>query len=163
MVSAQSDRAHDWIHRSRGPNRGKQGKRYWCMHIQGHIVLTASDVEISKQWYRQTLSILSIKIVYEDEEKVYYEISGFPLFLAIFQAREQKGGQVDRYRKGLHHLAIRRQTREEIDAAFAHFQIYQARAIEPPQLYPEYDNEIYYAVFIHDPDGHRLELFYEKS
>ena len=62
----------------------------------------------------------------------------------------------------MHHLAIRRGTQDEIDAAFDYFQKHEVNVTEKPQHYPDYDNEVYYAVFFHDPDGHRFELFYEK-
>ena len=31
-----------------------------------------------------------------------------------------------------------------------------------PRHYPDYGDKLYYALFFHDPDGLRLEVFYEE-
>ena len=65
------------------------------------------------------------------------------------------------YAPGLHHLCLQVPTRADVDAAATALQERGISATEP-KLYPEYNPE-YYATFLADPDGIRLELVSRTS
>ena len=63
----------------------------------------------------------------------------------------------DRYRVGLHHLALRAARRQDVDGFHAWLVGEGLPVLDPPAEYPQY-GEGYYAVFFADPDGLKLEL-----
>jgi glyoxylase I family protein len=64
----------------------------------------------------------------------------------------------DRYSSGLHHLAWRAVSREDVDALFAKLSAFGAAILDAPADYPQYNQgKGYYAVFFADPDGLKLE------
>jgi len=133
-------------------------------HVQkGHIVLTVKDLERSKGWYKNVFNFFNFKLAFEDEEKMYFSIDNFSLHLAVFQGHKEFVNDVfNRYRIGLHHLAIATDSKEKVDHFYKHLLKNKVTITEPPQHYPDYGDELYYAVFFNDPDGLRLEVFFEK-
>ena len=64
----------------------------------------------------------------------------------------------DRYSSGLHHLAWRAVSREDVDALFAKLTAFGANILDAPANYPQYNQgKGYYAAFFADPDGLKLE------
>jgi len=64
----------------------------------------------------------------------------------------------DRYSSGLHHLAWRAESRDDVDALFGKLKAFGANILDPPADYPQYNRGAgYYAVFFADPDGLKLE------
>lgn len=131
---------------------------------KGHLVLTVKDLEKAKKWYAGVFQPLSFKIAYEDEEKMYFEVGNFPLYLAVFQGHDEFDHDTfNRYRIGFHHLGISVASKETVDEFYNHLIRQNVTITEPPQHYPEYGDELYYAVFFNDPDGLRLEVFFEEK
>jgi len=56
-----------------------------------------------------------------------------------------------------HHVALRTRTRESVDRFFAEAVAAGASPDGAPGLRPEYAPN-YYAAFVRDPDGHRIEV-----
>ena len=74
-----------------------------------------------------------------------------------------KDEKVHRRKPGaLHHLAFQAQNEQEVDNAYEQLLRSSANIVAPPQLYPQH-GEYYYALFIKDPDGIKLEIVYEKK
>ena len=65
----------------------------------------------------------------------------------------------DRFTAGLHHLALRASSPEDVDALHAKLVAFGADILDPPAAYPDYGDG-YYAVFFADPDGMKLEYVY---
>ena len=130
----------------------------------GHIVLTVKDLKKSSEWYKEILGWLDYKPVFEDERNVYFGNKNAPGYIAIFQGhKEFENDTFNRYRLGFHHLAIRVKEQKIVDEFFKFLKTKNVEVTEEPTNYPEYGDEIYYAVFFSDPDGLRLEIFYEKK
>lgn len=73
-------------------------------------------------------------------------------------AGDHAGRAHDRYSSGLHHLAWRATSREDVDALFAKLTAFGAAILDAPADYPQYNQgKGYYAVFFADPDGLKLE------
>lgn len=64
----------------------------------------------------------------------------------------------DRYSSGLHHLAWRAESRQDVDALHDKLVKFGAVILDAPADYPQYNQgRGYYAVFFADPDGLKLE------
>ena len=120
-----------------------------------HIDLTVNDGARSRVFYDKVLGELGFR-KYEGEDSVHW--SNGQMTLAIREASGvHRDAQFDRYRVGLHHLALRARSRTDIDA-FHNFLVNEKiTVLDTPAEYPHY-GENYYAVFFADPDGMKLEL-----
>ena len=63
----------------------------------------------------------------------------------------------DRYSPGLHHVAWRATSREDVDRPHTLLLGMGPTVLDPPADYPAY-GESHYAVFFADPDGIKLEF-----
>ena len=129
-----------------------------------HLDLTVSDIEVSVAFYDDVLAQLRYKrtdqyagsapcwLYSADNRELEFGI-------ALHEARNQTAH--DRYSPGMHHLALRAQSREEVDKFFDYLVEKGFSILDPPA---EYDyTPGYYAVFFSDPDGIKLELVYEPN
>jgi catechol 2,3-dioxygenase-like lactoylglutathione lyase family enzyme len=77
-------------------------------------------------------------------------------------APESRSRVHDRYAPGLHHLAFHADSRESVDRVHAVMTDIGARILDPPTDYSGAAySPGYYAVFIADPDGVKLEVVHE--
>lgn len=130
--------------------------------IKGHFVLTVKDLKISTPWYKDVLGQLGFRVSYEDDTNVYFFHDYFGFHIAIFQGHSEfQGDTFNRYRVGFHHLALALWNKEEVDKMYEFLQSKNIACDEPPRHYPDYGDDLYYALFFHDPDGLRLEVFYQ--
>ncbi len=132
----------------------------------GHIVLTVKDLRKSLAWYKPLMAKLGFAIVpatANDPEHAYFGAADFAMYVALFQGHpEFNDDTFNRYRIGLHHLALSTKNKAVVDDIYTFLQERGDSCDEPPRHYPDYDDDLYYALFFHDPDGLRLELFYEE-
>ncbi len=126
-----------------------------------HVDLCVSDVGRSLAFYLGVLGPLGLE---EDvrvssyrgtEEIVYLRFGEQNLGL-----RQADGGRHDYYGVGIEHLAFELERREQVDEA--HERCVEVRA--SVQFPPEEDGDLedYYAFFVFDPDGLRIEVFWSK-
>jgi catechol 2,3-dioxygenase-like lactoylglutathione lyase family enzyme len=87
------------------------------------------------------------------------EIPGLP-FTSIGILREHRSRPHDRYTPGLHHVAWRAESREDVDAMYKLLLEIKATILDAPADYPHYGDG-YYAVFFADPDGLKLEYVFK--
>ena len=126
-----------------------------------HVDLVVSDVERSLAFYREILAPLGWHGHHEIEgergETIHY-LSGPGSTIGLRQAPDEAAGlPVDRYRVGLHHLALETRTREELDETAVRLRRLNATVTDGPREFPEY-RAGYHALFFEDPDGLKLEL-----
>ena len=127
-----------------------------------HIDLAVEDVEASLAWYLEVLGPLGLKEEarypsYRGSEEVVY-LSFADEWMGI---RPADGGKFKYYDVGMEHLAFLVDTKEEVDEAHERCVKMGGKVHHPP----EYDNDIegYYATFIFDPNGFRIEVFVEEQ
>ncbi len=120
-----------------------------------HIDLTVNDVERSRPFYDKVLGELGFR-KYKGDDYIHW--SNAQMAIAIRAASEtNQRARFDRYRVGLHHLALRARSRADVDA-FHDFLVREKIAVlDAPAEYPQY-GQGYYAAFFADPDGMKLEL-----
>jgi len=120
-----------------------------------HIYLAVRDLEASRRFYDVVMKILgfrsgSFQIGGDAHASYYNRHFGFVLRPARTKAPH------DPYAAGLHHFCLRVDSSADVDAIAA--QLRDAGiAATTPRLYPDYAPD-YYALFLDDPDGIRLEV-----
>jgi glyoxylase I family protein len=126
-----------------------------------HVDLVVSSLERSLPFYRGLLEPLGYTDVGDIEgergERVVYLSRGGTLGAVGLRERQAREGEgFDRYALGLHHLAIGAPDREAVDRVGAWA---EQEGVELENEPREYDyTPGYYAVFLHDPDGLKLEV-----
>ena len=129
------------------------------MHTPGvhHVDLVVSSIERSLPFYRELLGPLGFHRIGEVEgergETIWY-FGGPGSSIGVRQA--QSLGGIDRYRVGLHHLAVSAPSRAVVDERYEWLVARGAEIESPPQEYAYMPG--YYAVFFFDPDGIKLEI-----
>jgi glyoxylase I family protein len=123
-----------------------------------HVDLTVSDPERSLAFYMDLLGPLGLEEEmrypsYRSTEEVVYLKFG-EQSLGI---RPADGGEHRYYEVGLEHLAFRVDRRDEVDDAHRRCVEMGAKVHFPPEF--DRDLEDYYALFVFDPDGIRVEVF----
>ena len=124
-----------------------------------HIDLVVSSVERSLPFYRELLAPLGWHRLSEVEgergETIWY-LEGAACSIGLREAQTRDDDDVDRYRIGLHHLAIEAHSRAAVDERAAWLRDNGALLESEPQEYTYSPG--YYAVFFYDPDGIKLEI-----
>ena len=122
-----------------------------------HVDLVVSSVERSLPFYRDLLAPLGWQRISEVEgergETIWYLV-GPGTSVGLREA--QTPGEYDRYRVGLHHLALEAPSRAVVDERAEWLAGRGAEIESGPEEYGYLPG--YYAVFFYDPDGLKLEL-----
>jgi glyoxylase I family protein len=120
-----------------------------------HIYVAVADLQQSIAFYDPLMKLLGFRkgttpIAGEPHVHYFNRVTQYTLR----PARTRAGH--DPYGPGLHHICLRLDSREQVDAAT---QAIRGLGVEisDPRIYPEYAPD-YYAAFFTDPDGIRLEL-----
>jgi len=122
-----------------------------------HVDLAVSNVARSIDFYTRLLGPLGFGEYgrypsYRGTEQVVYFRFG-DQYLGL---RPADGGRHHYYDVGIEHFAFFVDTREEVDDAYERCLAMGANVQYPPEL--DRDIEDYYAVFVFDPDGIRVEV-----
>ena len=124
-----------------------------------HVYLAVTDLERSEKFYDTVLALL-------DFRKIDAPIGREPhrhYFNKVMQIslRPARGGTHDPYAPGLHHLCLQVADNAALDT-LARLLRTAGIAIAEPALYPQYADD-YYALFLADPDGIRLEVVARRA
>ncbi|AZO12870.1 MULTISPECIES: VOC family protein [unclassified Mesorhizobium] len=116
-----------------------------------HISLAVADLIRSKRFYDACLEPLGIAPDEVSEDSCSYESGG-----GVDFSIHQVGGRPMILPPPESHYAFVAPTREAVDRFFEAALSAGGRDDGPPGLRPEYHSD-YYAAFVVDPDGHRIE------
>jgi catechol 2,3-dioxygenase-like lactoylglutathione lyase family enzyme len=124
-----------------------------------HVDLVVSSIERSLPFYRDLLAPLGWHGVTEVEgergETIWY-LWGPGGSIGLRQAQTPPEGPVDRYRVGLHHLALEAASRAVVVERAEWLREQGAEIESGPEEY--FYSPGYFAVFFYDPDGLKLEI-----
>jgi glyoxylase I family protein len=124
-----------------------------------HVDLCVSDVARSLAFYREVLGPLGLE---EDVKFRSYRGTEDIVYLRFGEQnlglRPADGGRHEYYGVGLEHLAFEVEHREQVDEAHERCVALGAEIHFPPEV--DDDLEDYYAFFVFDPDGLRIEVFW---
>lgn len=127
----------------------------------GHVDLVCRDLERSLAFYAAVLGPLGLQspAPFEGERGETIHYLRFPRAgSGSLGLRQALAGQpFELYAPGLHHLALRVETREDVDAVYANVLAAGGEVLHAPRLWPQY-HPAYYATFFLDPDGFRIEV-----
>ena len=133
-----------------------------------HLDLNVSDIGRSAAFYDRVLTQMGFtRVIDSGGEKAGFDwiaprgtgISYFSLGIVPAKSRDKPH---DRYAPGLHHLALKSETREAVDALYRTLSQMDAEILDAPAEYPKYGPG-YYAVFFLDPDGLKLEYVFTRD
>ena len=116
----------------------------------GHIVLKVRDAAVSRDFYTRTLGL---KVSHEDLERgaVFLSFGREHHELALFQLAT--GDAPSAAQPGLHHMAWRLDTFEELKEAYR-----ELKTIGVP-VESTIEHNVSRSIYFHDPDGNRVELY----
>ena len=124
-----------------------------------HVDLVVGSLDRSLPFYQGLLGPLGFDEAFEIEgergERVVY-LGGPDAEFSIGLRERQVDRPHDRYAIGLHHLAVTAPSREVVDERADWARANGAEIESEPRDYPYLKG--YYAVFLHDPDGIKLEV-----
>ena len=125
-----------------------------------HVDLAVTDLDRSLAFYLDLLAPLgweeSVRYpTYRGTEEVVYLKD--PATGSMLGIRAADGGAHHYYEVGIEHLAFEVDRQDEVDAAHARCRSSGARIHFPPEW--DRDEPGYYALFVFDPDGMRVEVF----
>jgi catechol 2,3-dioxygenase-like lactoylglutathione lyase family enzyme len=124
-----------------------------------HVDLVVSSIERSLPFYRELLEPLGYtrvgEVTGERGETIWY-LGGTGRGSIGLREALVAGPAFDRYRVGLHHLAVNAGSREDVDERAAWLRARGAEIESEPREYDYMPG--YYAVFFYDPDGIKLEI-----
>ena len=106
-----------------------------------HVDLTVNDFARSIPFYEKVLGALGFRRV---PHAIYVVWANAHLVIGLRPA--ERDAAFDRYRVGLHHLALRVRSRDEVDRFHDLLVREGITVLDPPAEYPEYGPQ-YYAVF----------------
>ncbi len=120
-----------------------------------HVDLTVHSLERSIPFYEKVFGALGFSRV---EHESYVAWSNGRMNVGLREAHDPEADTpFNRYRPGLHHLALKAKTRGDVDAFYDWLQKEGVEILDAPGEYPQY-GPAYYAVFFADPDGIKFEL-----
>ncbi len=118
------------------------------------------DPWASRDFYEAVLGFMGYRCVKEDRRGFDWDLvtaDGGLCSIGIVTAEGDGCARPhDRYAPGLHHVAWRADSRDDVDRLHARLVEIGAVILDPPAAYPQYGAG-YYAVFFADPDGLKLE------
>jgi glyoxylase I family protein len=131
------------------------------MHSTGvhHVDLVVSSIERSLPFYRDLLGPLGWhregEVQGERGETIWY-LSGPGSSIGLREAQTESDASYDRYRVGLHHLALEASSRSVVNERAEWLRTQGVEIESGPEEYWYIPG--YYAVFFYDPDGLKLEI-----
>lgn len=127
----------------------------------GHVDLVCRDLERSLAFYAAVFGPLGLEapVCFDGErgERIHYLRFPRPLSGSLGLRQAQAEQEFELYAPGFHHLALTVESREDVDAAHAAAVEVGAEVLHPPRAWPQYHPR-YYAAFLLDPDGFRIEV-----
>jgi glyoxylase I family protein len=124
-----------------------------------HVDLVCRDVDRSIAFYRAVLGPLGLgeEVTFPGERGETIHYLRFPQGGSIGLRQAAEEGEFALYAPGLHHLAFAVQEPADVRAAHAAAVAAGAVILHAPRGWPEYHPD-YYATFLCDPDGFRVEV-----
>ncbi len=116
-----------------------------------HVSIEVRDLAESKRFYETVLGVLDYRTLIEREHEV-----GFGKAYPEFWLNARPGIPPVPATTG-NHVALRTKTRASVDRFYEIAIEAGASPDGAPGLRPEY-SDTYYAAFVRDPDGHRVEV-----
>ncbi len=121
----------------------------------GHIKVAVSEFTNSSRFYAALFEDLGYSQISDKPAgAAWVTPDGFGIWIAQAEVPDYVYTHSS---PGLHHLCLKAESPELINAIYARLVEEEAHIFNPPQYYPQYTDN-YYAMFFADPDGIKLEV-----
>ena len=120
----------------------------------GHVSFGVADLAVATTFYDAALGALGFARVWTSENGVGYGLEGGQDKLALFPRADSAAPGPG------FHLAFDADSPAAVDRFHAAALAAGGRCVGPPGLRPHY-GATYYAAFVIDPDGHKLEAVHQ--
>lgn len=127
------------------------------MALLDHLGVSVLDIEQGRRQFHPVLTALGYTLGIEAPNGISWD-NGDETEIIIFPIRDEADAAPHRHGEaGWQHLAFSVASREEVDRLHAIAMDAGWTAVRDPKLYPRF-NERYYATFVEDASGIRLEF-----
>jgi catechol 2,3-dioxygenase-like lactoylglutathione lyase family enzyme len=119
-----------------------------------HISIAVSDIKMSINFYDQLMEALGYKQLFGDEKEGFMAYGHQESFFIINSAPSQKLGVSESYEPI--HICLKAKTKEQVDLFHSTALSLCGTSDGQPGIRKEYAED-YYAAYILDPDGNKIE------
>ena len=131
------------------------------VHPIHHLQIGTDAFNVAKKFYGALLPALGFDAVFEKEDSFGYQRDGFEII--VVKAKSTSDDLWDGERRvGFDHLALNADSRAKVDECAKLLDELGAEIDDPPAIVPEY-GEDYYALWVRDPSGLRIEVVYQGA
>lgn len=123
-----------------------------------HLALTASDLEVSGKFYDAILNPLGYSR-HSTRDGLCTWTGVSPEILLYKASPEKRENKHEIYSPGIHHVAFKVNEKGLVDQVYEIAKVNNIKVLDVPNEYSEYSDG-YYAVFLADPDGIKIEMAY---
>ena len=129
------------------------------VHPIHHLSIGTDAFNVAKKFYGALLPALGFDQVFEKDESFGYQREGFEII--IVKGKSLKDDVYDQERRvGFDHLALTADSRAKVDECAKILDELGADIDDPPAVVSEYGDD-YYAMWVRDPSGLRIEVVYQ--
>ncbi|PZR62774.1 MAG: hypothetical protein DLM53_05020 [Candidatus Eremiobacter antarcticus] len=129
------------------------------VHPIHHLSIGTDAFNVAKKFYGALLPALGFDQVFEKDESFGYQREGFEII--IVKGKSLKDDVYDEERRvGFDHLALTADSRAKVDECAKILDELGADIDDPPGIVSEYGDD-YYAMWVRDPSGLRIEVVYQ--
>jgi catechol 2,3-dioxygenase-like lactoylglutathione lyase family enzyme len=131
------------------------------VHPIHHLAIGTDAFNVAKKFYGALLPALGFDLVFEKDESFGYQREGFEII--ILKGKSVKDDLWDAERRvGFDHLALNADSRAKVDECAKILDELGAEVDDAPAVVNEM-GEDYYALWVRDPSGLRIEVVYQGS
>lgn len=131
------------------------------VHPVHHLGIGTDAMNVAKKFYGVLLPALGFDLVFDKEDHFAYQREGFELI--VYKAKSTADDLYDGERHvGFDHLAFNADSREKVDECAKLLDELGVDIDDAPAVVTEY-GEDYYAMWVRDPSGLRIEVIYQGT
>ena len=131
------------------------------VHPIHHLQIGTDAFNVAKKFYGALLPALGFDSVFEKDDSFGYQRDGFEVILIKAKSTADDLWDGER-RVGFDHLALNADSRAKVDECAKLLDELGAEIDDAPAIVPEYGDD-YYALWVRDPSGLRIEVVYQGS
>lgn len=128
------------------------------MALLDHLGITVDDLERGRAQFHPVLTALGYRAGHENDHSISWN-NADETEMILYTAREEDSGPHRHGHVGWQHLAFAVASRDEVDRLHTIALDAGWTAVREPKDYPRYTDH-YYASFVEDADGIRVEFMY---